>query len=141
MQCSTNVSIPSRRRHGKTVVQPGLDSEYSPRRREGAVNKALVPAVQNVQDWQKRYISVYSGSPCEYEPIWPIRISVTLLRSRSDCFGGVGKEGALRPSPSEVGYGRRRSEGSALRSAWKGATAVRLHFLRLANARRHCIVE
>src|SRR3990172_9789463 len=47
------------------------------------------------------------------------------LRSRSDCFGGVGKEGTLRPSPSEVGYGRRRSEGFARRSMWRGATAVR----------------
>ena len=47
------------------------------------------------------------------------------LRSRSDCFGGVGKGGTLRPSPSEVGYGRRRPEGSALRGVWRGATAVR----------------
>ncbi len=47
------------------------------------------------------------------------------LRSRSDCFGGVGKEGVLRPSPSEVGYGRRRSEGFAQRRVWRGATAVR----------------
>jgi len=46
------------------------------------------------------------------------------LRSRSDCFGGVGKEGALRPSPSEVGYGRRRSKGSARRPVWS-PTAVR----------------
>jgi hypothetical protein len=37
----------------------------------------------------------------------------------------LAKVGALRPSPSEVGYGRRRSEGSALRSVWRGATAVR----------------
>ena len=48
-----------------------------------------------------------------------------VLRNRSDCFGGVGKEGALRPSPSEVGYGRRSSEGSARRRVWRGATAVR----------------
>ena len=37
----------------------------------------------------------------------------------------LAKEGALRPSPSEVGYGRRRPEGSALRGVWRGATAVR----------------
>ena len=37
----------------------------------------------------------------------------------------LAKEGTLRPSPSEVGYGRRRSEGSARRSVWRGATAVR----------------
>jgi len=38
----------------------------------------------------------------------------------------LAKEGRLRPSPSEVGYGRRRSEGSALRSMWRNAAAVRL---------------
>jgi hypothetical protein len=35
MQLLTNVSIPSRRRYGKTVAQPGSDSEYSPQRRGG----------------------------------------------------------------------------------------------------------
>src|SRR3990172_6862554 len=33
------------------------------------------------------------------------------LRSRSICFGGVGKEGALRPSPAHVGFGRPRAGG------------------------------
>jgi hypothetical protein len=37
----------------------------------------------------------------------------------------LAKVGALRPSPSEVGYGRRRSERSALQSVWRGVTAVR----------------
>ena len=35
MQCPTNLSIPSRRWHGKAVAQPGLDSEYSPPGRGG----------------------------------------------------------------------------------------------------------
>ncbi len=38
----------------------------------------------------------------------------------------LARDGTPRPSPSEVGYGRRRSEGSAPRSVWRGATAVRL---------------
>jgi hypothetical protein len=36
----------------------------------------------------------------------------------------LAKEDMLRPSPSGVGFGRRRSEGFARRSAWRGATDV-----------------
>ena len=63
MQLLTNVSIPSRPRHGKTVAQPGSGSVYSP---SGCGVRRTVkrPLVQTVQDWQKRYNSVCSVLLC-----------------------------------------------------------------------------
>src|SRR3989337_2210067 len=101
------------RQKPQCVIAAGLPCSWGSEKSCGGI--APVKPKERRERSLPSFAESHGCKPVDECEVGPLSVaSAPGLRSRSGCFGRSRQEGTLRLSPSEVGYSRRRSEGSAL---------------------------